>query len=217
MSIETPPPIRRGRGRPRAGGQDEFSREELLQAALRAFAETGYEGMSMRQLAEQIGVSHGLLNLRFGTKQQLWEASVEFGLEKFRTRMRDLPYEGTLEARFKAAVVQILDAIRAVPEMLRILNHEGTVESERLDRIADTILAKRYSRLEEVIAEGVRAGVLHETPAQLITVMVAHGGGVVFGLQPLAFKLGLLDTGDANELDTRAAQIANLVWRSVLR
>ncbi|WP_070154823.1 TetR/AcrR family transcriptional regulator [Sphingobium phenoxybenzoativorans] len=217
MSDEKSAPKNRRRGRPPVGGAAEIPRDHLLQAALRAFAEAGYEGMSMRSLAEQLGISHGLLNLRFGTKQQLWEASIEYGLEKFRKRMIDLPREGTLEGRFKAAVVQVLEAIRAVPEMLRILNQEGTVQSARLDHIAETILADRYSRLEEVIAEGAQAGILQETPAQLITVMVAHGGGVLFGLKPLALKLGLLETGDDQELDSRALQIADIVWRAVQR
>jgi TetR/AcrR family transcriptional regulator len=208
---------KRRRGRPAAGGNAEIPRDDLLQASLRAFAEHGYNGMSMRGLAEHLGISHGLLNLRFGTKQQLWETCVEFGLDKFRQRMIDLPREGSLETRFKAAVMQVLDATRAVPEMLRILNQEGTAQSARLTHIADTILAERYSRLEEVIAEGARDGILHEMPTQLVTVIIAHGGGVLFALQPLAFQLGLLNTGDADELDSRARQIADFAWRGICK
>lgn len=214
---EQEPPSRRRRGRPPAGGDTEISREKLLQAALRAFAERGYEGMSMRNLAQELGISHGLLNLRFGTKQQLWEASVEHGLDQFRERMLNLPRQGSLEARFKSAVSQVLDAINTVPEMLHLLNSEGMNQSPRLDHIAETILAERYSRLEEVISEGVRLGILRGMPVQLVTVMVAHGGGVLFGLKPLAFKLGLLNEGDTAELDLRAGQIGDLMWRGLLR
>ncbi|WP_336965285.1 TetR/AcrR family transcriptional regulator [Sphingobium aquiterrae] len=208
---------KRGRGRPPAGGDQELPREKLLQAALCAFAEHGYEGMSMRTLAQQLGISHGLLNLRFGTKQRLWEASVEYGLDQFRERMISLPREGSLKARFTFAVSQILEAIGVVPEMLRLLNNEGTTQSARLDHIADTILAERYSRLEEVISEGVGLGILHEMPAQLVTVLVAHGGGVLFGLKPLAVKLGLLEKGDAGEMALRAQQIGDFMWRGLLR
>ena len=40
---------------------------------------------------------------------------------------------------------------------------------------------------------------------------------MLFGLKPLALKLGLLETGDDQELDSRALQIADIVWRAVQR
>ena len=49
----------RGRGRPRAG--EEIDTALLLLAALDAFAETGYDGMSVRELGRRLGVSHALL------------------------------------------------------------------------------------------------------------------------------------------------------------
>lgn len=217
MTNEQMPAGGRGRGRPPTGGQTELPRQKLLEAALHAFSELGYDGMSMRNLAQQLGISHGLLNLRFGTKRQLWEVSVEYGLDKFRERMIRLPREGSLEDRFKLAVDQILEAIDTIPEMLRLLNNEGMTNSTRLDHIAETILAERYSRLEEVILEGVGLGRLHETPVQLVTVLVAHGGGVLFGLKPLAVKLGLLTDGSAEEMDLRKRQIGDLLWRGLLR
>jgi TetR/AcrR family transcriptional regulator len=68
----------RGRGRPRAG--DEVDLAMLLQAALDAFAETGYDGTSVRELSRRLGVSHALLTARFGSKEGLWFAAMEHGL-----------------------------------------------------------------------------------------------------------------------------------------
>ena len=52
---------RRPRGRPRAE-QSPASEQEILQAALRAFATHGYEGVSVRTLNRELGVSHSLIN-----------------------------------------------------------------------------------------------------------------------------------------------------------
>jgi hypothetical protein len=49
----------RGRGRPRAG--EEIDLDVLLQAALEAFAETGYDGTSVRELSRRLGMSHAPL------------------------------------------------------------------------------------------------------------------------------------------------------------
>src|SRR5260370_17519281 len=58
------------RGRPRAEDSPASS-DEILLAALRAFATHGYDGTSVRELNQQLGVSHNLLNRRFGSKEQL--------------------------------------------------------------------------------------------------------------------------------------------------
>lgn len=211
------PAASRRRGRPKIEGDLQISRDVLLRAALEAFAAYGYDGMSIRDLARRLGISHGLLNLRFGSKQRLWEACIDFGLVQFQRRMTNLPSEGSIEERFKMAVVEVLHAIGAEPAMLRITNNEGALNSERLDRITETIVADRYSRLEGVIREGVEAGIFREMPAQLVTMMVAHGGGVLFGLKPLATKLGLLVSGDDRELQEHASEIADMMYRAIQR
>ena len=68
----------RGRGRPRIGEQLDLA--ALLQAALDAFAETGYDGTSVRELSRRLGVSHALLTARFGSKEGLWFAAMEHAL-----------------------------------------------------------------------------------------------------------------------------------------
>jgi AcrR family transcriptional regulator len=53
-----------------------------LDRALEAFAERGFEGASLREIATACGVSHGLLNARFGSKLGLWTAAVEQGMDR---------------------------------------------------------------------------------------------------------------------------------------
>ena len=62
--------------------------EEILGAALRAFATHGYEGVSVRTLNRELGVSHSLLNARFGSKQDLWYATVDWALEPLATKIK---------------------------------------------------------------------------------------------------------------------------------
>src|ERR671916_1789394 len=71
---------RRPRGRPPAE-QSPASEQEILRAALRAFATHGYEGVSVRTLNRELGVSHSLINARFGSKEGLWYATVDWGFQ----------------------------------------------------------------------------------------------------------------------------------------
>src|SRR3546814_10952571 len=49
----------------------------MLDLAFHSFAQKGYEGTTLRDLAKQLGVSHNLLNVRFGSKADLWRCAVD--------------------------------------------------------------------------------------------------------------------------------------------
>lgn len=67
---------RRGR---RPGGHN--TRESILTAAQKAFSDGGYDGTSIRQIADAAGVDPALVHHYFGTKEELFTASVEFPAE----------------------------------------------------------------------------------------------------------------------------------------
>src|SRR5262245_60403068 len=67
--------LRRTRGRPRKGA--ESNEETLLDAALAAFAEYGFDKASLRSIAAAAGVDVALISYRYGSKFELWKAVVE--------------------------------------------------------------------------------------------------------------------------------------------
>lgn len=81
MRAITPPsqdPARRP-GRPAKLDRDgENQREALLQIASAHFARAGYEGASLRAIADEAGLAHGLIRHYFGSKDALWEAAADF-------------------------------------------------------------------------------------------------------------------------------------------
>lgn len=62
----------------RPGNRD--TRAEILAAARRAFAERGYDGATIRQIASSAGVDPALVHHYFGTKQELFTATIDFPL-----------------------------------------------------------------------------------------------------------------------------------------
>src|ERR1700730_15469317 len=53
------------------------TREAILQSALSAFAERGYDGAGVREIAHTAGVTAVLVNRYFGSKERLFAAAVE--------------------------------------------------------------------------------------------------------------------------------------------
>ena len=67
-----------GRGR-RPGSAD--TRGRILDAAREAFAERGFDGSTMRDVAARAGVDAALVHHYFGTKQRLFVAAMEFPID----------------------------------------------------------------------------------------------------------------------------------------
>lgn len=57
------------------------TRDDILDAARRIFAEKGYDGATIRGIAAEAGVNPALVHHFFGTKQQVFVAALDFPLE----------------------------------------------------------------------------------------------------------------------------------------
>ncbi len=107
-AIEEPQAETRRRGR-RRGGVD--TRDALLAAARDEFAERGFEGATVRRIAERAGVDAAMVNHWFGGKERLFTASLEIPIDP--EAIFDEVFPGDPEelgARIVAMFVQVWDA-----------------------------------------------------------------------------------------------------------
>src|SRR6266481_9119568 len=92
-------------------------RAELTRAAARLFAEKGYHGTSVNDLAEALGVQKGSLYSHIDSKADLlWEVARE-GAEAFHAALDTVPDEGPVLERIAAALRAHL---RVVAEQLDV-------------------------------------------------------------------------------------------------
>ncbi|MER6100151.1 TetR family transcriptional regulator [Streptomyces sp. NPDC001728] len=76
-------PAPRRRGRPSRTGEESGpgTRERILEAARAQFAERGYDQTSVRGIAKAAGVDPALVHHYFGTKDEVFAASIEVSFE----------------------------------------------------------------------------------------------------------------------------------------
>ncbi|KQX45676.1 MULTISPECIES: TetR family transcriptional regulator [unclassified Streptomyces] len=76
-------PAPRRRGRPSRTGEESGpgTRERILEAARAQFAERGYDKTSVRGIAKAAGVDPALVHHYFGTKDEVFAASIEVSFE----------------------------------------------------------------------------------------------------------------------------------------
>jgi AcrR family transcriptional regulator len=66
-------------------------RRTVLDAARETFVRSGYEGVSMRALAEKVGCSHGNLYAHFKDKDAIFDCLVEESFDKFAEGLSRVP------------------------------------------------------------------------------------------------------------------------------
>lgn len=201
----------RGRGRPRAG--EEIDLALLLQGALDAFAETGYDGTSVRELSRRLGVSHALLTARFGSKEGLWFAAMEHALaeaERTWREVADSPHLDDLEALRRGVVRQVIYSA-AHPQVLRIMSHEGAIDSPRVRFVLDRFVNPLRPGVERLLARLVAAGRIRPVPYATLHFLVTVGGGALFANPVEAALLGAPAHPDAEDIRAHAEAVANVL------
>ena len=208
------PPIKRGRGRPRIHEDD-----VLLEAAFKAFAADGYEGMSVRTVANGLGLSHGALNRRFGSKWEIFEAAITHGfatmlaaMESERTT-RPVPADDLAEVRETIRSFMVVNEHR--PEFCQLMNMEGLRRTPQLEVIMTASLDALVPHFSELLGRLEKAGAIYPITIRALFFLVAHGAEAAFSLTGISSYFDDLD----GPLDAQAhiEAMTDLIMRGITR
>ncbi len=128
---------------------------EILQIALQLFAERGYEGVSMNDVAERVGMRKASLFYHFATKDALYEAVVDMLVASMHDPLEAIyASSGTFQERLDALTGTLVDALSSRPFAARLLLRE-TMDWGPVMR---TKLVERILLVLEAGAAWVQAG-----------------------------------------------------------
>ncbi len=156
--------------------QKQATRASILQAALDAFAEKGFEGASIRDIAAKVDVNHALIKYHFEDKENLWKAAVEFLFRRLDEEMTVPPEaeKGLSELdRLKNFIRRYARYCAQHPEHARIMVQASLRDDERLEWATRFIKLGHDAATPDVrqhIREGLWPNVSH---ISLIYIVVA--------------------------------------------
>ncbi len=165
-------PVRRV-GRP-AHPTDVPAEPEILARGLAAFAELGYDGASVRELARRLGVSHNFINDRYGSKGRFWRAAVDRSLTAQVARLDaalNVPGDDALE-RLRNLVHAFHQANVAEPDLVRILQYESIRGGERLEYVFQHYLVPVRAAVAPLVQELVEQGRVRPIPLDVMVYAV---------------------------------------------
>lgn len=119
------PPLRKP-GRPRDPDLEARRREQILDTAAKVFAGFGFAATDVQVIADRIGIGKGTIYRYFPTKEQLFLAAVERGLQELTAVMDDVieqPADDAVE-QTRRAIRAYLEFFHRRPEMAELFIQE---------------------------------------------------------------------------------------------
>ncbi len=146
-------------------------REEILDAARHVFAQNGFEGTTVADVARQARVASGTVYLYFASKLDLFAALNARLLEVIVSAMRDADAPPDLREGTSARIHAVFAASSEHRDLLRLvfLNPDPRTEVARRMRRADE---KRLRPLAELLRGGMEAGVVRRADPALLAKLV---------------------------------------------
>ena len=167
----------------------------MLAAAERLFAERGYAGAAIREIASEAGVNGAMIHYYFGNKDGLYFAVIENAA----STVRDLIAEATggdqsIRERLASFVSAYAGYIFSHPNLARILSREMLSGGDHLKTLAQKFAPTNYGMLREAMSQGIRRGEMRKVDVDLAPVSLMGMILVFQFMRPfISFAIGNLE------------------------
>ncbi len=121
------------------------TRERILLSSERLFAEKGFAGTAIRDIAADVGLNPASLYNHFPGKQELYEAVLDRALAPVAEIVREIAEAGEGETDLMI-IDRIVDHFARRPEWATLLQHETLAGGESITRLAGRWLAPIYEQ-----------------------------------------------------------------------
>ncbi|HEY6811717.1 MAG TPA: TetR/AcrR family transcriptional regulator [Propionibacteriaceae bacterium] len=144
-------------------------RDAIVSAALRSFAEHGYDATRVKHIADKAGVAESALYRHFPSKEAIAQELYAEFLRRYAEKLLSLANSGEEpEAKLRALIALILDTYRADPDAFVFVLFNT---SRRLPRLpAGTVYP--LDVIESMIKEAQAAGVVRDGQSNLLAAIL---------------------------------------------
>lgn len=186
-------------------------RDQIIDAALEAFAEKGFRGASTRDIAQRAGTNQGLITYHFHTKDELWRAAADRIFELLKTSLYKRLGGLTTEDRRVRSREMIREYIRfaaAHPEFFHLMVDEGKNADARMKWLVDTHLKPRFEEFKRGVGE---LADFDEAMLPHAYYAMAGAGSLIFAVVPECRRLTGLDPTREAAIERHAEFVARLL------
>ena len=145
-------------------------KEQLVQVAEVLFAENGFAGASIRDIAVAAGVKIGSIYNFFSNKRELHSAVLEkaYGSLQFYVE-RAKVVDGDPEGNLRRVMTAVTTFFKEQPTAHRVILQELLVGAEAVDRAIELHLRKARQRINDILRAGNRLKVFRDVDIEIFS------------------------------------------------
>lgn len=141
-------------------------RDAITSAAVRLFGAKGYNGTTMRDIAQEVGILAGSLYAHIDSKENLLAEIVRSGIEPYIEILQGLEgLQQTPSEKLRAYIVNHVKVVAGNPERTFVVFHEWRFLKEP-ERTMAVTMRRRYAQgFTQIVRDGIACG---EFSAELV-------------------------------------------------
>jgi AcrR family transcriptional regulator len=190
------------------------ARERILEAALAAFAENGFEGSTTRDIAARARVTLGLVQYYYGSKLSLWKAVVDRAFREMSAGLDALAAEPTPpneRERLARLIRSYVAFVARHPEFARFMHEEGKRRGPRMRWLVDRYVKPVHEHLLSLIERAQEQGLLPADIAGIHFVYALVGAAdLIFHQAEECKRLSGLDPAEPEVVAAHARAVEHL-------
>ncbi len=144
-------------------------REQILEVAEELFAEYGFEGTSVRELAKKANVNVAMVSYYFGSKEQLIKALIQLRAGTFKQTLEALNNDGHSPVEKLNLLVDFyVERVFTHHRFHRVINREISLhQRSSFNKTISDILLKNFEEIKKLILDGQKKKVFRNVDVEL--------------------------------------------------
>lgn len=191
------------------------TRERILAAALDLFSELSFDGATTREIAARAGVTQGLVNYHFSSKEELWRAAVDglYGELSDALDGRAAGLRGVDALTTAKLLIREFICFSAThPQLHRIITQECKNDGPRMDWMVERHIRPRYEQTTALFTQLVAAGQVADIPVEHLYYILTGAGPTMFVLAPECRRLSGVDPLALDVVEAHADAVLSLLF-----
>ena len=147
--------------------------QRIIEGATQAFAEGGFAGASVDEIAKSAGVNKASIYYHVGDKESLYGLVIHEIIQNTLARINArMSLDQTPEEKLRAYILGIADTVEEHPPLPAIMMWAVSSGGQSLPEMVIGDLVAIYGRLMSILDEGAKAGVFAQVNAMVLYLMI---------------------------------------------
>jgi AcrR family transcriptional regulator len=209
--------VRKSPGRNKVGSAS--PREAIILIALKHFARHSYEGASLANIANEVGIKQPLINYYFKTKENLWmEVSqyvwgdVKRAFDSILSDTSDLEPIDVLKVLCRA----FIRFSARFPDHPSLVINESRNPGPRFEWLVDNFLRPMHRSIDNIIEAGVKKKQIKPIPAAYLTNVIIMSSAQFFTASKLMSTLYDVDIMSEEALAAQSEHVIEVLFRGMV-